>query len=313
MKGLTPSQVQFLGRCEFCDAAHQDEDHLIRHCPAPTFVEIRSKLLSEVDDLIRTYPTSPVPCRQFARAIKDLALRHADGTSIWTGLWRDSIIDSIGAEARFGPSLSYTDSRALKKVLTEVGKCFCYATSALNHARQRTPRTSLHTQSLQDMFPEFTMYFPIHPKRCKLTRYRTKSKAERQLSLQPFNPPPPTRGLSKRQQKDRIRNHLAIHEAQRTQLMLNLAQQPALDKPRTVHNVLHPHCLRHISKSRSSTHRAKNHTRLEQAPVAPAPPAGSLITESAAPRAHITRLRINSRIVRFYFPKPAAPPREGVG
>ena len=59
MKGLTPSQVQFLGRCEFCDAAHQDEDHLIRHCPSPTFVEIRSKLRSEVDALIGTYPPPP--------------------------------------------------------------------------------------------------------------------------------------------------------------------------------------------------------------------------------------------------------------
>ena len=102
MKGLTPSQVQFLDRCEFCDAAHQDEDHLIRQCPAPTFVEIRSKLLAEVDALIGTYPTTSVPCRRFPRALQDLTL-HPDGTSIWTGLWRDSIVDSIGAEARFGP------------------------------------------------------------------------------------------------------------------------------------------------------------------------------------------------------------------
>jgi thiamine biosynthesis lipoprotein ApbE len=33
---------------------------------------------------------------------------------------------------------------------------------------------------------------------------------------------------------------------------------------------------------------------------------------SAAPRAHLSRLRMNT-MVRFYFPKPAAPPREGVG
>ena len=57
----------------------QDEDHLVHQCPARTFVEIRSKLSSEVKALIGTYPTSPTPCRQFARAIRDLALRHPDG------------------------------------------------------------------------------------------------------------------------------------------------------------------------------------------------------------------------------------------
>ena len=40
-KGLTPAQEQFLGQCEFCGADNQDEDHLIRHCPAPAFAAIR--------------------------------------------------------------------------------------------------------------------------------------------------------------------------------------------------------------------------------------------------------------------------------
>ena len=39
----------------------------------------------------------------------------------------------------------------------------------------------------------------------------------------------------------------------------------------------------------------------------------TLNTASAAPRAHLTRLRMNTRIVIFCSPKPAAPPREGVG
>ena len=56
-KDLTPAQEQFLGRCEFCDAENQDEDHLIRHCPAPTFVTIRAKLDSD----IATHPHPELP------------------------------------------------------------------------------------------------------------------------------------------------------------------------------------------------------------------------------------------------------------
>ena len=50
-------EAQLRGRCEFCDAAIQDEDHLIRHCPAPTFVEISFKLESDVNAPIGTDPT----------------------------------------------------------------------------------------------------------------------------------------------------------------------------------------------------------------------------------------------------------------
>jgi len=155
-KGLTHAQEKFLGRCEFCDAETQDEDHLIRKCPALPFVTIRAKLDSDIAALIRSYPTSPTPCRQFARAIRDLAHRHPDGTSIWTGLWRDSVLDCIGAEAKHGPTLSYTDALALKKVLNEVGRRFCYATSEINKARQHPPLTPHHTQALQTIYPEFT-------------------------------------------------------------------------------------------------------------------------------------------------------------
>ena len=138
--------------------------------PLATFVTIRAKLDSDIATLIRSYPTSPTPCRQFARAIRDLAYRHPDGTSIWTGLWQDSVLDCVGAEAKHGPTLSSTDACALKKVFTEVGRCFCYATSEINNARQRTPMTPHHTQALQNTYPEYTMYYPTIPKRSKLTR-----------------------------------------------------------------------------------------------------------------------------------------------
>ena len=109
---------------------NQDEDHLLWHCTAQNFVTIRAKLQSDADTLINSYPNSLTPCRQFARAIRDLALSHPDGTSIWTGLWRDSVLNFIAKEAQYGPpSLTYTDACALKNVLNEVGKYFCYATN----------------------------------------------------------------------------------------------------------------------------------------------------------------------------------------
>ena len=310
-KGLTPAQEQFLGRCEFCGADNQDEDHLIRHCPAPAFAAIRTKLDSDITTLIRSYPTSPTPCRQFARAIRDMAYRHSEGSSIWTGLWRDSILDTIGSEAKHGPTLSYMDARLLKKVLNEVGRCFCYATSEINNARQRAPMTTQHIQTLQNTYPEFTMYYPMITKRSQLPRYRHMSRDQRLLSRQPFTPPPSTKGLSKRQQKDRIRNHLAAHETSRASQMLALAQQPSQALPKPQRKVPNPHRLRHKSQPRRHAPRTQHLTVLAQAPAAPAAPVIAL--GSAVPPAHIARIQENTKRVRFFLPVPAAPPREGVG
>ena len=206
---LTPTQTDFLASCEFCGAADQNEDHLLRHCPAPSFTAIRTKLYADLAHRIGSYPVSPTPCRQFARAIRDLALRHPAGTSIWTGLWRSEVIDVLNTEATYGPSLSVDDVRALTKVTTEIGQLFCYATSAISNARQNTPMTPLHSQKLQTEFQEFQQYYPRIQPRCKLTPYRTKSRAERNLSNQRPTPLPNTRGLSRKQRNDRIRNHLA--------------------------------------------------------------------------------------------------------
>ena len=52
-----PTQTQFL---EFYDALNQFEDHFLRRCPTPTFVAIRPKLESDVNPLIKSYPTSPI-------------------------------------------------------------------------------------------------------------------------------------------------------------------------------------------------------------------------------------------------------------
>ena len=92
--GLTPAQAQFLGRCEFCDGVYHGEDYFLRHY-SPTSVAILSKLGSDITILMKNYPTSLTPCRQFVRAIRDLARPHPDGTSIWTDLWRDSVLHCI--------------------------------------------------------------------------------------------------------------------------------------------------------------------------------------------------------------------------
>ena len=79
------------------------------------------------------------------------------------------------------------------------------------------------------------------PKRSKLIRYRKMSSDQRRLSRQPFNPLPSIRGLSKRQQKDRIRNHLAAQETNRSHQMIALALQPPPVPTRLSRTVPSPH------------------------------------------------------------------------
>ena len=74
-----------------------------------------------------------------------------------------------------------------------------------------------------------------------------------------------TKGLSKRQQKDRIRNHLAAHESNRVSQMLALAQQPSQAIPRPQREVPNPHRLRHKSQPRRHAPRAQHLTVLAQA------------------------------------------------
>ena len=103
-----------------------------------------------------SYPTSPVPSRQFACTIQAISSPAPPG-------WHEHLDRSM---ARLDNGLHWRRSaiRALpliygltcsEKGLTEVGKCYCYATSAINNARSATRPSErpqpLHTQSLQDM------------------------------------------------------------------------------------------------------------------------------------------------------------------
>ena len=112
-----------------------------------------------------------------------------------------------------------------------------------------------------------------------------------------------SRGLSKRQQKDRIRNHLAAQETHRSHQMM--AQPPPPVPTRLSRTVPSPHRLRHKSQPRRCAHRAQHTTRMAQAPAAIA-----ATSVPAAPPAHIAQLQKNTQRVRFL---KAAPPREGVG
>ena len=69
-----------------------------------------------------TWPTGIPTARAFGRAYGGIRSSTASG----------------GAEAKHGPTLSSTDACALKKDFTEVGRCFCYATSEINNARAPT-------------------------------------------------------------------------------------------------------------------------------------------------------------------------------
>jgi hypothetical protein len=259
---------------------------------------------------------SPTPCRQFARAIRDLALRHPAGTSIWTGLWRSEVIDVLNTEATYGPSLSVDDVRALTKVTTEIGQLFCYATSAISNARQNTPMTTLHSQKLQTEFQEFQQYYPRIQPRCKLTPYRTKSRAERNLSNQRPTPLPNTRGLSRKQRNDRIRNHLAVHEGARAAQMLALAQQPTLTfqrtrpPPRPPRDPPNPKRLRHKCKPRRHPP-ARYRPQLEATPNCSTAVAGR---PTAPP--HIAQIFHRTQSVQLALLNPSrlsVPPRAGVG
>ena len=178
------------------------------------------------------------------------------------------------------------------------------STTPVNALPAMTPH---HIQALQNTYPEYTMYYPTIPKCSKLTRYRPMSGDQRRLSRQPFNPLPSIRGLSKRQQKDRIRNHLAAQETNRSRQMMALALQPPPVPTRLSRTVPSPHRLRHKSQPRRRAPRAQHTIRMAQAPAAIA-----ATSVPAAPPAHIVQLQKNTQRVRFFLPK-AAPPREGVG
>ena len=140
--------------------------------------------------------------------------------------------------------------------------------------------TPHHIQTLKYLNPECTMYFPTIPKRCKLPHYRPKPKDERCLSQQAFKAPPSIRELSRRQDKNRIRSHLATQETTRTRQMLSVANASR--------DLSDPRRLRHKPHPRRHAPRTQIHNRPEQAPAAAAAaPAGPLA--SPAPPQHIAQ------------------------
>ena len=230
-----PAEGAFLGKCEFCGAVSQTESHWIRECPAPQFTTIRDKLAMDLNGVINKLQTNPTPARQFARAIRDLAYHHEDGHSVWTGLWRMSIINRICEEARRGPALSQDQIHDLCKVKLEIGRLFCYATSAIWNKRLTTPMTSYHCAELNSTYQDWAHYFVgVRPK-LKQTRYRPLTAAQLKLRHTPMPPPPRLAGLTGQRRLDKIRNSVAPIERTRTLAMLALSADTTTDTSLNCH------------------------------------------------------------------------------
>ena len=158
--------------------------------------------------------------------------------------------------------------------MDEVGKCFCHATAEISNARQCTPMTSHHIQTLKNIYPEYTMYFSAL-KRCKLPHYRSKSRAERCLSQEALEPHPAPGDLAEDNDPQPLGHTRKLHE-----------RAKCVHFPMPPRDLPDPCRLRYKSYLGRHAQRPWIKTRPEQAPATP--PASSALPPHIAQFSRIT-------------------------